>query len=529
MYSRLVRDLPGFLRQVDTPEKGRADLRERQANRGSNLLRLVERSIFGHPQSPYLPLFRHAGIGVEDVRRSIAEHGVEETLERLRRAGIVVRFEQFKGREPLVVGGREIPVAPSDFAAPEIEPHLVGLSSGSTGARVRNPVNFGHRAARAAAHLAIREAQGLIGPPRAVIVGTLPESSRFGGALERSAGARIPERWFTPVLDPPRKPELRFRLAHHFVMTLAWIYGIRIPRPEPLPAAEAVRVARWAAEAVGRAGSAIVHATPSMALRIAAAARRDGIDLAGVTFSTGGEPLSVAKKEGIQASGAQVLCSYHMKEAGMIGAACLAPHGPNDQHVMTPHVALIQARREVLGQEVDALLVTQLLPSSPRVLLNVETDDFGVLEERRCGCPLDEFGLHLHVRDVRSYKKLTAEGVTLVGSDLEQVIEGVLPARFGGTAIDYQLVEEEDEEGFTRICLRISPALEISDEAAVVETLREGLRRASIGADLAFRLWNHTGAIRVAREQPPMSVRGKLFPIQSARREAESTRVADNA
>jgi hypothetical protein len=211
----------------------------------------------------------------------------------------------------------------------------------------------------------------------------------------------------------------------------------------------------------------------------------------------------------------------------MIGAACLRPSGPNDQHVMTPDLALIQGRREVGDREVDALLVTQLMPSSPRVLLNIETDDYGVVEERRCGCPLDEFGLHLHVRDVRSFKKLTAEGVTLVGSEMEQVLETVLPERFGGSALDYQLVEEEDEEGFTRICLRVSPSVPIEDESAVIEVLLDGLREASISADLALRLWNQTGAIRIERVEPPMTSRGKLFPLQSTRREAESQRVVN--
>jgi hypothetical protein len=526
MYARLAVSLPALLRQHDTPEKGIALLAERQRRRGESLLRLFETAVYAYPRSPYLPLLRAAGVELGDLRRMVPELGVEATLERLRAAGVAVPFEAFKGRAPLVVGGREIALGPDDFASPLSAPHLVGLSSGSTGARVRQPVSFEHKAAERAVRLAVRQLQGVLGPPRAVIVGTLPESSRFGGALDGGGPGNVPERWFTPVLTPPRRPEPRFRLAHRFVVAVARLHGVRIPPPEPLPVGEVGRVARWAADAVSRRGAAIVQATPSMALRIAIAAERDGIDLAGVTFTTGGEPMTEAKRERIRASGAEVLCSYHMKEAGMIGAACLRPHGPNDQHVMTPHVALVQGRREVLGQTVDALLVTQLLPTSPRVLINVETDDFGVLEERRCGCPLDEIGLHLHVRDVRSYKKLTAEGVTLVGSDLERVLERELPERFGGSPLDYQLVEEEDGDGFTRICLRISPSVAIADEAEVVAALRDGLRRASISADLACRLWSQAGAIRVARVEPPMSVRGKLFPIQSTRREAESRRVA---
>jgi len=527
MYARLVRTLPSVLRSTASPIAGRAELERRREARAASLVRLFEDAVFGNPSSPYLPLLRQAGCELGDLRRMIAERGVETTLEALRGEGVYVRFEQFKGREPLVVGGREIPVRHDDFRNPRIVTQLEGLSSGSTGERVRNPVSFEHKAARAGVLSAIRQAQGLLGLPRAVIIGRLPESSRFGGALEGGGDAWMPERWFTPVLDPPRRPELRFRLAHHFVMAAARLYGVRIPHPEPLPVSEVGRVARWAAARTAVRGGALVQTTPSMALRIALAAVREGLSLAGVVFSTGGEPLTPAKKRGIEESGATVLCSYHMKEAGMIGAACLAPHGSNDQHVMTPHVALVQGPREVLGGEVQALLVTQLLPSSPRVLLNVETDDYGILEERRCGCPLDGLGLHLHVRDVRSYKKLTAEGVTLVGSDLEQVIESRLPERFGGSAVDYQLVEEEDGEGFTRLCLRVSPSVGPVDEAALVGALREGLRGASIAADLAARLWTHTGAIRVARMAPPSSARGKLFPIQSARREAAGRRIAE--
>ena len=527
MYVRLLRALPRFLRRVDTPERGRALLAERLASREANLLRLFERAIYAHPRSPYLPLLRSAGVELGDLRRLVPELGVEGTLERLRRAGVFVRFEQYKGRQPMVVDGREIAVAASDFFSPAVEPHLVGLSSGSTGARVRHPVNFDSQAAQSPVRLAVRQAQGLLGLPQAVIVGTLPESSRFGGALEGGGPGDVPERWFTPVLSPPRRPELRFLLAHHLVMATARLCGVRIPPPEPLPVGEVGRVARWAADAVRRRGGAVVQGTPSMALRIALAARREGVDLAGVVFWTGGEPMTVAKRDAIAASGARVLSSYHMKEAGMIGAACLAPHGPNDQHVMTPHVALVQGRREVLGRPVDALLVTQLLPTSPKVLMNVETDDYGVLERRRCGCPLDELGLHLHVRDVRSYAKLTTEGVTLVGSDLEQVLERDLPARFGGSPLDYQLVEEEDADGASRVCLRVSPEVPIADEAEVVAALRQALGRASIAADLAVRAWSHAGAIRIERVAPPMSVRAKQFPIQSRRREAESLRVAE--
>jgi hypothetical protein len=140
-----------------------------------------------------------------------------------------------------------------------------------------------------------------------------------------------------------------------------------------------------------------------------------------------------------------------------------------------------------------------------------------VLERRDCGCPLEELGLDTHVRDVRSFKKLTAEGVTLVGSDMEHILETVLPDRFGGSSLDYQLAEEEDEAGFTRIFLNVSPSVDLRDERALVETVLQSLAKASISADLAGRLWNQAGAIQVRRVDPVvLTARGKLLPLHLA-------------
>ncbi|MCM2269675.1 MAG: hypothetical protein NDJ75_06205 [Thermoanaerobaculia bacterium] len=518
MYARFARKLPSYLSHKDTPERGREVLAERLARRGENFLDVVERAVYAHPGSPYLPLLRAAGCEAGDLRKLVGERGVEGALEALRDAGVRVRFEQFKGHEPLVVAGRELPGGAALFVNPLSRKHLETMSSGSTGARTRNPIDLDHKAARAAVSPAIREAQGILGLPRARVGGMLPESSGFGGALSGGRGGTVAERWFTPVLSPPRRTELRFRVAHHFVVAVARLYGVRVPKPEPLPVAEVIRVARWAAETIARRGACVVHATPSMCLRIALAAREAGLDLTGLTFTAGGEPLTSAKAAAVTATGARIFANYNMSEVGAIGVFCTQPVAVNEQHVMIDQLALVQAPRQVGDVEVDALLVTSLLPTAPKVLLNVETDDFGVLEQRRCGCPLDALGLHTHVRDVRSFKKLTAEGMTLVGSEMEQVLEQVLPERFGGSALDYQLAEEEDAQGFTRLALRVSPSVGPLDERAVLATVLAALEKASISADLAIRLWNHTGAIRVVRAAPVVGARGKQQPLLLVRR-----------
>jgi len=526
MYARFARKLPSYLSQHDTPERGRAVLAERLERRGENLLAFVECAVYGHPASPYLPLLREAGCEPGDLRRLVGERGVEGALEALRDAGVRVRFEQFKGREPLVVAGREIPGGAAAFVNPLSRRHLETMSSGSTGARTRNPIDLDHKAARAVVSPAIKQAQGILGVPRARIVGRLPESSGFGGALSGGRGGGVADRWFTPVLSPPRRTELRFRVAHHFVVAMARLHGVRVPKPEPLPIGEVARVAEWAAETVARRGACLVHATPSMCLRIAIAARERGLDLSGVTFLGGGEPLTPAKARAIAATGARVFANYNMSEVGAIGVFCTRPVAVNEQHVMTDQLALVQAPRQVGDVEVDALLVTSLLSTAPKVLLNVETDDFGVVEHRRCGCPLDALGLHTHVRDVRSFKKLTAEGITLVGSDMERVLEQTLPERFGGSALDYQLAEREDEQGFTRLELRVGPAVGPVDEGEVLAVVRAALERASISADLAARLWNHTGTLRVVRAAPVVGARGKQQPLLLVRRDAPAREVA---
>ena len=53
---------------------------------------------------------------------------------------------------------------------------------------------------------------------------------------------------------------------------------------------------------------------------------------------------------------------------------------------------------------------------------------------------------------IRSYEKLTGEGVTFMGSELLTLLEKILPGKFGGSVSDYQLVEEE-AGGATRVSL----------------------------------------------------------------------------
>jgi hypothetical protein len=90
------------------------------------------------------------------------------------------------------------------------------------------------------------------------------------------------------------------------------------------------------------------------------------------------------------------------------------------------------------------------------------------------GCALEACGYSTHLREIRSYSKLLGEGVTLIGNEMVHILEHVLPARFGGTPLDYQLSEEEDSEGLTRLYLVISPRVAIRRDDEVIDGTARG-------------------------------------------------------
>jgi hypothetical protein len=202
-----------------------------------------------------------------------------------------------------------------------------------------------------------------------------------------------------------------------------------------------------------------------------------------------------------------------------MSAACLNPSGVDDTHLWSDGFALITHPFHVKHSDVTvpAFNLTSLFADSPKILLNYQTDDYGIVEKRACGCTLEAYGYDSHVREIRSYTKLVGEGVTMVGSDLTQILEEVLPARFGGSALDYQLLEQEDAQGFTRLYLLIHPRVEIADEAAVKEAFVRSVRGTSPMANVAGLIWRQTDTVRIKRQPPILSARGKFSPLHIER------------
>src|SRR5262249_55919496 len=153
--------------------------------------------------------------------------------------------------------------------------------------------------------------------------------------------------------------------------------------------------------------------------------------------------------------------TFAFTEFGAAAYPCARPAGPDDMHLCRDTAAVVQRRRpaDQMGTEVDALLFTSLRPEARRVLLNMETGDYGRITERRCGCLLEQAGWTEHLADVRSFEKLNLESWAFLGSTLVTLVEEILPARFGGDPTDYQLVEQEEQDGRPRLAVLVHPRL----------------------------------------------------------------------
>jgi hypothetical protein len=110
-------------------------------------------------------------------------------------------------------------------------------------------------------------------------------------------------------------------------------------------------------------------------------------------------------------------------------------------------------------------------------------------------------GFRQHVHTIRSYEKLTTEGMHFMGTELVRLLEDTLPARFGGGPTDYQLVEDE-EQGMTRLSLVVSPRLGPIEETQLVASVLETLGSDAPGLRMMAATWQQAGTLRVVRREP---------------------------
>lgn len=500
-----------FLRKRVSSQEAHQRLERQLARREQVFRRVLQRSVFEHNASPYRRLFKWSRVSPATVDKLLDAHGLEGTLERLHDAGVYLTLEEFKGRLPVQRAGLEFEVCAEDFDNPLSARQFEARTGGSGGNARRILVGLDlleHESAYHAGYYAMTHGDQR---PVGMWLPAPPGAVGIKNALIRAKLGQPIARWFSQnrLGDAPMKHGAFARAT----VLAASAFGSRIPMPEYVPAGDAGHVASWLAAERATGIPAMLLTTPSAAVRTCAAAIERGLEIAGSAFVLVGEPYTPAKASVVAAAGCSASSHYAMVEAGMIGLACLAASAPDDVHVVSDKVATIQRMRTVGASTVPALLHTTLLPASPKVMLNVESGDYAVRETRECGCGALPAGFQDHLHTIRSYEKLTSEGMHFLGGDLHDLLERVLPAIFGGNATDYQFVERE-QRGLPKVSLVVSPHLGALHDDEVIATVLGFLRGRGIGQRLMADIWTSSETLQIERRVPHVTQAGKIQSLQ---------------
>ena len=471
-------------------------LRQGMANREQSFLRLLETVILAQPENPYRALLEHAGVEIGDVAALVETHGLEGALDVLYDAGVYVTHDEYRGRVPVRRGSLELAfdvdatvnVSRSPGArrakrrvaraGSEKPPEPRGADARR---RIRRPVPLRLRPERAAC---------------ARLVSGAADPSGIGNVLALTKAGTTPERWFYPTAIGEQPESAKARALIAVTVASGRLGGARFPYPRHLPPERAHEIAEWAGRKVAAGTPPLIAANPSASARISAAAAERGIDLSGTFFRMGGEPFTPAKQALLASVGATGACFFYNGEVGgLSGVPCADPAAVGDVHLCSHRLALSTRDVELRdGSTVPALCLTTIHHTVRATAINLVTDDFAVVEERECECELGTLGLRTHLHSIRSFEKLTGEGVSFLGEPLIELVERVLPARYGGALTDYQFVERETD-GITRLALRASSRVGPLDASAVVETVLAHLEPRTARAQVMASLWRAAGTI----------------------------------
>jgi hypothetical protein len=507
--------LRSYVHNTVTEAEVKQTILDQLANREENFLKILKTNVFDYPKSPYLALFNVANITYVDVEKMVADKGLENTLEDLYDAGVYVTFEEFKGRVPIKRGDLEFHVKDSDFDNLNLTSIMGGTSGGSTGQATRTKMDLDHIAQNSKQAALYLSVHGIFDAPKMIWWGMLPDVMGLTSSLAPAHVGHRVKRWFVTYGGNESNSGWYYILLTYLMILMARLHSLKIPFPESASLDNPLSIAKALFETVQTSGSAYLVTTVSKCVRVSVVAQKYNIDLAGVTFLGSSEPVTSAKHMAILACGAKYISIYAATETGHIGLSCKNPTDVTDVHFMSNNLTMIQRPKEVFDQTVDAFHFTSLLSTNPKMLINVQSDDFGIVEERDCGCPFYQMGFTKHLRQVSSFRKLTGEGVTLVGSDMVHILEHALPAQFGGSLLDYQLIEEETEQGFTKLVLYVDPSVSIQDENALLEAFLDAMKVSMPSVRLAQAEYRTGDVVTIRREKPFVTSRGKHFPIRT--------------
>jgi hypothetical protein len=523
-YARFIGGMHRYFGDRTEPEealqRARTALRERMERRDENFLSFAERGIFRYPSSPYRPLLEARKIDFAWLKQHVENVGLDETLRLLYEEGVYFTVDEFKGKCDVERQGLRFRCAEKDFDNPFLSTAYEVRSGATRSAGTRVRIDFDYLRQRSLYDAFLLNEHGVLTAPIANWFPLFPGAPGINSSLRFSYIGNPPKKWFSQVAKARVKVNWEKRWGTELIFAMARLHGVRMARPEFVDLNHAHAIAEWASQMLEEQPACVIYTFATSAVRICMAARESGRNLAGVRFLVTGEPLTPQKRREIESAGAIPIPVYGISEAGVIAAGGSRSYPESDHCYLYKDTTAVISHRHLVEHSdmtVDSFLFTTLLHESPKLLLNVGMGDYGSVYQRSDDSDFGKLGFDTHISSIRSYEKLTGEGVTFVDSDFITIIEKKLPELFGGTSTDYQLVEEEDEAGLMRLKLLVSPSVGETDDDRVVQTFLQLLRNADDSpeswAASGIEMWDQAHTVRVSHEYPLTTASGKILPF----------------
>lgn len=520
MGARFLSRLPAFFKRPLELDEARWILSCRFEQRQARFLALLRRTVFEQPKGPYLHLLDHAGCEYGDLVRLVQQDGVEGALSALVEKGVFLSVDEFKGRTAVRRGSLTIDFNPEQLRNPLAEFHVSARSSGSRGGSLPVLIDLSfvrECAVNTLLFLHARDGQHWLKADWEV-----PGAGARFRLLKYASFGAPPTRWFSQVDPDSSDLDPIFRWSDRAMRWRSRLAGVVLPGPIYAPVSDPIHLARWMRDVLERGQVPHLFSFPSSAVSLCRRASEAGISLQGAQLTIGGEPVTEARLATIREVGATALPRYGSMECGPIGYGCLCPDAADDVHLQHDLHALIEAgpAGEELGFPSGALFVSTLHPAAPFVMINVSMGDQAKMSRRRCGCPLQSLGWHTHLHGIRSYEKLTGTGMTFLDTDVIHVLEEVLPARFGGSPTDYQLVEQESEQGEPELRLLVHPQLGPVNTDEVAETFLYAIGATDSVCKMMESVLREADILKVVRRIPHSTRSGKILHLHIEQRAA---------
>jgi hypothetical protein len=109
--------------------------------------------------------------------------------------------------------------------------------------------------------------------------------------------------------------------------------------------------------------------------------------------------------------------------------------------------------------------------------------------------------------------------MTFLDSDIIDVLEKVLPSRFGGGPTDFQLFETEREDGSPVLKLLVSPSIGHVDPDVVREVFLDSISKGSDATQLMGLFWRNARLLEVERRPPLATPLGKILHLHISRKD----------